>query len=136
MCKNTANIIKFPYIPNSEKINGYIFQEIQKTLFLAHFGPIFTIIGAKKIVQENPALSHATSYGFLAPCQNLEKVSDTIQRKCPDRRKDRRTDGRMDGRTEGQTLFYRTLPATAGGPIINSNKSGFFNMSLLLTLYL
>ena len=31
------------------------------------------------------------------------------------------TDGRTDGRTEGwkdgQTLFYRTLPATAGGPI-------------------
>ena len=26
-------------------------------------------------------LSHTTSYGFLAPCQNLEKVNDTVQRK-------------------------------------------------------
>ena len=39
---------------------------------------------------ENPALSRTTSYGFLALCQNLEKVNDTIQRKCPDRWKDRR----------------------------------------------
>ena len=26
------------------------------------------------------------------------------------------TDGRTDRRTDGQTLFYRTLPAAAGGP--------------------
>ena len=56
--------------------------------FLAHF-PVF---GAKKIFLENPALSRTTSYGFLAPSQNLEKVNDTIQRKRPDRRKDGRTD--------------------------------------------
>ena len=74
---------------------------------MAHFGSIFPIFHAKKIFLENPALSHTTSYGFLAPCQNLEKVNDTIQRKRPDRRKDRRTDG--------QTLFYRTLPTTAEG---------------------
>ena len=49
------------------------------------FWPIFPIFGAEKIFLENPALSHKTSYGFLAPCQNLEKVNDTIQRKCPDR---------------------------------------------------
>ena len=66
--------------------------------------PIFPIFGAKKIFLENLALSRINSYGFLAPCQNLEKVNDTIQRKRPDRRKD------------GQTLFYRALPATAGGP--------------------
>ena len=29
---------------------------------------------------------------------------------------DRRTEGQKDGRMDGQTLFYRTLPATAGGP--------------------
>ena len=56
------------------------------------FGPIFPIFGAKNIFLENPALSCTTSYGFLAPCQNSEKVNDTIQRKCPDRQKDRRTD--------------------------------------------
>ena len=69
------------------------------------FWPIFPILGAKKIFL---ALSHTISYRFLAPCQNLEKVNDTIQRKRLDRRK--------DGRTDRQTLFYRTLPATAGGP--------------------
>ena len=55
------------------------------------------------------ALSGITSYGFLAPCQNLEKAPDPIPRKRPDRR----TDGKMDG----QTLFYRTFPVTAEGPI-------------------
>ena len=29
---------------------------------------------------------------------------------------DRRTNGRTDGWMEGRTLFYRTLPAEAGGP--------------------
>ena len=64
----------------------------KKTLFLAHFGFIFPIFGAKKIFLENPALSHKTSYGFLVRCQNLEKFYDTIQRKCPDRRKEGQTD--------------------------------------------
>ena len=27
------------------------------------------------------------------------------------------TDGRTDGRTDGQTLFSKTRPAEAGGPI-------------------
>ena len=63
---------------------------------MAHFGSIFPIFGAKKIFLKNPALSHTTSYEFLAPCQNLEKVKDPIQRKRPDRRKDGRTDGRID----------------------------------------
>ena len=61
------------------------------------------ILGAKKIFLENPALSHTTSYGFLAPCQNLEKVNDTIQRKRLDRWKDGQKDGKRDGRTEGRT---------------------------------
>ena len=56
--------------------------------------------GAKKFFLENPALSCTTSYGFLAQCQNLEKVNDTIQRKCPDRQKDRRMNGRMKGWTD------------------------------------
>ena len=32
-------------------------------------------------------------------------------------RTDGRTDGRTERRTDGQTIFYRTLPAEAGGPI-------------------
>ena len=70
------------------------------------FWSIFPILGAKKIFLENPALSRTTSYGFVATCQNLEKINNTIQRKRLDRQKDRRTD----------TLFYKTLPATVGGP--------------------
>ena len=60
------------------------------------FWPIFPIYGRKKIFLENPALLHTTSYGSLAPYLNLEKVNDTIQRKCPDRHKDRPKDGRKD----------------------------------------
>ena len=82
-CKNTANIIENPVLAS----------------FLANF-PYF---GGKKNFSWKIWLSRTTSYGFLAPCKNLEKVNDTIQRKYLDRRKD------------GQTLFYRTLPATARG---------------------
>ena len=42
----------------------------------------------KKFFPKNPALSRTTSYGFLAPCQNLEKTNGTIPRKRPDRQKD------------------------------------------------
>ena len=53
----------------------------------------------KKIFLAYMALSCTTSYGFLAPCQNLEKTNDAIPRKHPDRWKD----GRMDGRTDRRT---------------------------------
>ena len=66
-------------------------------MFLAHFWSIFPIFGAKFVFLENLAPSRTTSYGFLAPCQNLEKTNDTIPRKRPDRR---RTDGRTEGRTD------------------------------------
>ena len=72
-------------------------------MFLAHFRFIFLILGAKNFFLENPAHSRTTSYGFLAPCQNLEKTNDTIPRKRPDRQKDRRTEERMEEQTEGQT---------------------------------
>ena len=60
-----------------------------KTLFLAHFGSILLILWTKIFPPENPALSRTTSYSFLATCQNLEIINDTIPRKRPDRRKDR-----------------------------------------------
>ena len=76
-------------------------------MFLAaHFWSIFPIFGAKHFFLKNPALSRTTSYGFLVPCQNLEKTNNPIPRKRPDRWKDGRT----------KTLFYRTLSATTGGP--------------------
>ena len=75
---------------------------------MTHFGPIFPILGTKKIFLKNQALSRTTTHGILAPCQISEKTNDTIPRK----RLDRRIDGRVDGRKDGWTL-----PATAGGPI-------------------
>ena len=47
---------------------------------MAHFGPIFPILRAKKFFPKTPALSCTTSHGLLAPCQNLEKINDTIKR--------------------------------------------------------
>ena len=70
-------------------------NKLKKTLFLANFGSIFPIFGAKKTFLENTALSNTTSYGFLAPYQNLEKVNDAIQRKPLGKR--------MEGQAEGQT---------------------------------
>ena len=76
---------------------------------MAQFGSIFPIFWGKKKFSWKIRLCH----GFLAPCQNLEKVNDTIQRKCPDRRKD----GRMtEGQKDRQTLFYRTSSTAAGCP--------------------
>ena len=80
------------------------------------FQSIFPNFGAKNLFPENPTLSSTTSYGFLAPCQNSEKTNDTITRKSPNRKKLERW---MKERMEEQTLFYRTLLATAGGPILD-----------------
>ena len=93
------------------------FNKFKKPL-LALFWSIFPILGQKKFFLVSLALSRTTSYGFLAPWQNLEKTNDKFQenaRKKEERR--RKTEGRMeDGRKDGQTLFYRTLPANARGP--------------------
>ena len=103
MCRNTANKINFHYRTNSVNIIAKIFQYIKKTLFSVHFWFIFPIFWAK-IFFWKIQLSR-TSYGFLAPCQNLVRTNGTIPRKCLDKWKDE------------QTLFYRTLPVTAGGPV-------------------
>ena len=54
-------------------------------------------------------LCHTIIYGSLTPCYVSEKTNEPIPRKLTDRRK--------DGRADEQTLFYRTFPAEAGGPI-------------------
>ena len=91
------------------------FSEIwEKRHFLAYFGPFLPIFRAMRIFFKNPALSCTTSHGFLSPCQKLEKTNDQIPRKLPDRCRNLQN---MDG----QTLFHRTLPAMAGGPIKNSD---------------
>ena len=66
----------------------------------------------QKEILVNPALSYTSSYGFLAPCQNLQKTNDRITRKCLDRKMDERIRQKA-----GQTLFHRTL-ATARRPKI------------------
>ena len=87
-------------------------NKLKKPCFWPILGLFSEFLGQKKFSSKKSALSHTTSYGFLAPCQNLEKINDTNQRKCPDRRKD----GQKDGWKDGQTLFYRPFLATAGGP--------------------
>ena len=54
---------------------------------------------------KNPVLSHITSYGFLPPCQNLEKLMMQFQENA---QTDRRT---------GKPLFYRTFQLLPRGPI-------------------
>ena len=34
----------------------------------------------------------------------------------------KRSDGSIEGRKDGQTLFHKTLPATAGGPIVKNKE--------------
>ena len=113
LCRNITNNIHFHYRTNSVKINDKIFQYIQKNLFLTHFWPIFPILGAKNFFLENPALSCATSYGFLASCKNIEKTNDTIPRKHLDRWKDGRKDKRMDRRTD-RPYFIGPFQLTLG----------------------
>ena len=72
------------------------FNKLKKTVFLDHFWSIFPILEVQNIFPENPALSRTSSYGFLGPCQNLQKTNETIPRKRLDKQKDRGTDGRTD----------------------------------------
>ena len=49
--------------------------------FWAHFSNFLR----KKNFPENLDLPYTTLFGIPASCQNLEKINDTIPRKCPDR---------------------------------------------------
>ena len=69
---------------------------MEKTSFLAHFGPFLPIFGAMRIFLKNPDLSRTSSRGFLSPCEKLEKTNDQIRRKLPDRGTDVRKYGRTD----------------------------------------
>ena len=67
-----------------------------------HFWPILPFFlvgergggggGAKRHFPENLAVSHTTSCGFLASCQDLEKINDPIPKKRPNRWKNGGTD--------------------------------------------
>ena len=68
------------------------FNKFKKTPVFRPFTVHFSNFEGKKTFLENPALSRTTSYGFLAPCQNLDKTNYIIPRKV--------TDGRMGGRAD------------------------------------
>ena len=84
------------------------FNKFKRPCFWTIFGP-FSFISL-----ENLVLSCTTSYGFLAPCQNIEKNGLT------DRRMEGQTEGQKDRRKDGQKdrqiFFHRTLLITARGP--------------------
>ena len=70
--QNKRNKLSFGTV--SENINNF-----KKTLFWPIFG-----FGGKKIFPKNLALPVITRYGFVTPCQNLEK-NNPIPRKRTDR---------------------------------------------------
>ena len=49
---------------------------------------------------ESPALPGTTSYGFLAPWQNLEKINDAVPKNPPDKQKARRKAWWTEGQTD------------------------------------
>ena len=93
-----------------------IFLKSPKTMSLGHFSPFFVIFAQWGFFPKNLVLSHTTIYGPLTPCWISIKNNKAIPRKLMDRLKG----VQKDRRKNGQTLFYRTLPAEAGGPIILS----------------
>ena len=95
----------FHFTNISDKTHDVIFLKSPKNMFLGHFwsylpdGDFF----------KKTRLCHTIIYGPLTPCYVSEKTNEPIPRKLTDRRK--------DGRADEKTLFYRTFPAEAGGPI-------------------
>ena len=80
-----------------------------KTCSWPIFGLFSQFWGQKKKIQKI-LLSCKTSYGFLVPCQDLEKIDHVIPRKRSDGRMEGRKDGRSerrnDRRTDGKALFH------------------------------
>ena len=105
ICAGTQQIMYIFIIEQIQsKLMTKFFSKFKKPVF-GQFFFHFPNFWGKKIFLENPDLPHTTSYGFLTPCQNLEKTNYAIPRKHPNRQK--------DGWKDGQTLFHRTLLATA-----------------------
>ena len=76
------------------------------------FWPVFPIFEAKIFfsIKSSSVMHNFTWVSSTMP--KFRKTNDTIPRTCPDRPKD----GQKDGWKDSQTLFYRTFPATIGGP--------------------
>ena len=95
----------FTQIP--DKTNDIIFLKSPKPCFWAIFDNFRSFLPDGDFFQKIQ-LSHKTIYGPLTPCWVSEKTNEPILRKFTDRQKDKQKDGEI--------LFYKTLPAEAGGP--------------------
>ena len=72
LCRNTGNNISFHYRTNSVKIDDQTFQQIQKTLFLAHF-PNFWGISPPKTSSSVTHNFKCVSSTLLAITRGLKK---------------------------------------------------------------
>ena len=111
--KMLMNHKNFHFTQISDKTKDEIFLKSPKTMFLGYFWPILVIFAWWGFFPKK--LGSVTHNYIWAPNTMLSfrKNYESILRKLTDRRKD----GQKDGWKDGQTLFYRTLPADAGGPI-------------------
>ena len=77
-----------------KKLMTQFFNKFKKLCFWSAFGSFFQFLGQKK--KKCPGKSSSITHKFIwvsSTCQNLEKVNNAIQRKCPDRR----TEGQVKG---------------------------------------
>ena len=66
-------------------------NKLKKPCFWSILGPFPNFLGKKNFPRKSDSVTH-----ILAPCQNLEKVNDTIQRKHLDRQTEAWTEGQTD----------------------------------------
>ena len=87
------------------------FFEFKKPCFWSTFGP-FSNFFEGKIIFPRKSSCHTTSYEFLAPCQNLQKSINIIQRKHPDTQKAGWKDRKKDRKLERPYFIgpFRLLP--------------------------
>ena len=85
-------------------------NKFKKPCFWSIFGSFSQFWGQKNFFQENPALSRTTPLDFQHQVKFYKKLKMQFQE-----------NARTEWRKNRQTLFHRTLPATARGPI---NKHG------------
>ena len=87
------------------------FNKFKKPCFFAHFSNF----GGKKFF---PGKCSSVMHNFIQVSNTIPRFRKRLDKETPgetEGRKERRKDRLKDG----QTLFHRTLPATAGGPIIS-----------------
>ena len=117
-CRMLMNHKNFCFTQIPDKTNDMIFWKSLKTLFWDKFWPLLVIFARWGFFPKNPAV--ACNY-IWAPNTMLSFFlkKEPILRQLTDRRK------------EGRTLFYRTLPAEARGPINITKNGGTFIHFLL-----